>query len=70
MFSVPGYKTMWTVLEPGFAYATWERFGDGRGSEIVFRTHWKVKSKILREGGEEVETVVEREWYDAGGYDE
>lgn len=68
LLSVPGYKTMWTVLEPGFAYATWERFGDGR--EIVFRTHWKVKSKIAREGGEEVETVVEREWYDAGGYDE
>ena len=61
LVSVPGYKTMWTVLEPGYCYVTWERFGDGRGT--VFRTHWMVKSKVKLEGGKEVETVMEREWY-------
>ena len=61
LVSVPGYKTMWTVLEPGYCYVTWERFGDGRGT--VFRTHWKVKSKVVLKGGKEVETVMEREWY-------
>jgi hypothetical protein len=58
LVSVPGYKTMWTVLEPGHCYATWERFGSGRGT--VFRTHWKVKSKMRLHGGKQVETVMER----------
>jgi hypothetical protein len=61
LVSVPGYKTMWTVLEPGYCYVTWERFGGGRGT--VFRTHWKVKSKVKLDGGREFETVIEREWY-------
>lgn len=33
------------------------------GGGTVFRTHWKVKSKVKLDGGKEVETVMEREWY-------
>ncbi|OSS43914.1 hypothetical protein B5807_11402 [Epicoccum nigrum] len=61
LVSVPGYKTMWTVLEPGYCYATWERFGDER--EAVFRTHWKVKSKVTLEDSKEVKAVMDRGWY-------
>jgi hypothetical protein len=61
LVSVPGYKTLWTVLEPRYCYVTWERFGGGRGT--VFRTHWKVKTKVTMKDGKEVETVMEREWY-------
>ncbi|KAG9204404.1 hypothetical protein G6514_000860 [Epicoccum nigrum] len=61
LVSVPEYKTMWTALEPGYCYAKWERFGDER--ETVFRTHWKVKSKMTLEDSKEVEAVMDRGWY-------
>jgi hypothetical protein len=39
----------------------WERFGDER--EAVFRTQWKVKSKVTLEDSKEVEAVMDLGWY-------
>lgn len=61
LVKLPTYKTMWMAYLPGYYYAEWEEFGDERGR--VDRVHWLLQTVQKLGSGQEVSTIIEREYF-------